>query len=198
MQKITVKEPWNIFWTQANQPKQNHAEEALSGTIYAGFKNGNSKLNNASYYFTEGVHVGIASNASLDDLFERSLECWTQWSSLKGLITQGALNSPRFVYPGAKRTSKNLRNEIESTPKKKLPRFRACSQNPCHLCREDQTKIDNANMQSTTALRQKMLWKEEIKRKKDQKWEHKSFFVSLESSTSPPRSSKFGEDYCQT
>lgn len=55
----------------------------------------------------------------LDDMFERTVERWTQSSSYMDSIIPRALNSPCFVRTVAKFISKNWKNQAESIDKKR-------------------------------------------------------------------------------
>lgn len=92
---------------------QKAAEEALSDIFFVGFEELNIGFQNALYFFIEGVLTETASKRSLDDMFRRNLEGWTQSSLFIEAVTQRSLNSPHFVRPVAKSIRKNLKDQVE-------------------------------------------------------------------------------------
>lgn len=69
---------------------QKSANDALSDALFGGFEKANAGLNNATYYFVEGVHLEMATKEFLDDMFERTLDRWTQSSSIMEVFAQSA------------------------------------------------------------------------------------------------------------
>lgn len=103
MQKVAEEGTRRIYAEQAGPSMRKKTEKALFEIFFDAFEEANAGFRNTSYYFIEGVLTVTASKDSLDDVFERDFERWTQWSTFMPL--QGHLHQTYFKLSTFRATS---------------------------------------------------------------------------------------------
>lgn len=88
-------------------------EEVCSDAFLVRFDSANDGLKNSLYHFVESILTEMAQKGALDEVFDRSIECWTQSSSFMDTFARRALMSSRIVLPVAKFIRKNMRDQEE-------------------------------------------------------------------------------------
>lgn len=89
------------------------AEEALSDAFQTGLDSANEGLKTSSYHFMEAVFIELMQKVSLDELFNRNIDRWTQSTTFMDAFVARALALPRLVRPVASFIRKNMRAESE-------------------------------------------------------------------------------------
>lgn len=84
---MAFEEARRILAEQTGLLVQKATEEALSDFFYCGTEEANTGFEKAPYFFVEGILTKMATLGSMDDMFERNLERWTQCISFMDAFT---------------------------------------------------------------------------------------------------------------
>lgn len=121
MRLMAQEEAECIYASRVNPSMTRAAEGALSDVFQVGFDSANAGLKISSHHLVESVLTEMAQKDALDEVFDRSIDRWTQSSPFMDALARRALTSPRFVRPVAKFIRKNMRDQDEE--KKTKPEF---------------------------------------------------------------------------
>lgn len=91
-----------MFEFEMSESVMKAAENALSYASQASYEEENDGFKNASIYFVTTILTKMAHHGILDDMFESSIEKWTESFTLIDASTSRALTLSRLVPPVAK------------------------------------------------------------------------------------------------
>lgn len=89
------------------------AEEALMDILKTCYAAASAGLKDASYRYVENVLIGMTLKGTLDNLFIRNLELWSQASTFMDAFTQRVLTSRTFIYQLATLVNKLVEKTID-------------------------------------------------------------------------------------
>lgn len=96
------------------QAKHTHAaEDALVDMLKTGYLAATDGVKNASYQFIENVLKEMTLKGTLDDLFIRNLERWSQAHHFMNAFTQRVLNARSFTNPLATFVKQRMDNSLD-------------------------------------------------------------------------------------